>query len=99
MTERKPAINWIPVEQALPELNEIVLVSYPSGYDGAPIINFGCRDDGGEGWCWSAGGRWGVRLDQAASWNGIETDDDYKVTHWARIESPYVHGEQATKER
>ena len=79
---------WISVKHRLPPFEKAVIVCTPSGYDGAPVYSWGARVDGGEGWLWAVGGRWGVRTDKDASWNNIEADDDYKVTHWMPMPRP-----------
>lgn len=83
-------MRWISVEDKLPDLDQVVMVCYPSGYDGSPIYTWGARMDDSEGWCWgvkSAGGG-EIRLGETASWNQIEVDDDYQVQFWQPLDDP-----------
>jgi hypothetical protein len=84
-------VQWIPVKKRLPEIDRIVMVAWRSGYDGAPVISFGARVDEGDGWLWAAKTGYGgdVRLGETPSWNSIEADDDYQVTHWAPVRAPF----------
>lgn len=91
--------EWTPVENGLPELEQIVLVSYRSGYDGFPLIAFGARLDDGEGWLWGLSRSDGVRVDKDAGWNDAEADDDYQVTHWMPLPAPPSHNAETTAER
>lgn len=77
--------EWIDVKDKLPPLDEVVLVHYPS-HDNFPVYNWGARVDDGEGWCWGVKGGYGasLRIDKDCSWNDIEVDDDYPVTHTRR---------------
>lgn len=79
--------GWIPVKRKLPAIDRIVMVAYPSGFDGSPIYAWGARIDDGDGWCWGVrtGYCSGIHPTETANWNGIEVDDDYKVTHWAPL--------------
>jgi hypothetical protein len=85
-----PAEMWRPVESELPKMDEVVLVSYNSGFNGQPVIAFGARVDSGEGWLWGVkqGYGAGVHLDKDAGWNDVEADDDYQVTHWQPLTAP-----------
>ena len=58
--------NWISVSESLPDLNQMVLVCYPSASDGKPIYAWGARCEDPEGWAWATGGRYGIRLDKDA---------------------------------
>lgn len=89
--------QWISAENELPELNRVVLVRYPSGYDGAHIYAWGARLNDADGWLWGIGGRYGgIRLDNGTGdFNDIEADDDYPVTHWMHLpKPPVVDGEK-----
>lgn len=81
---------WRPVESELPKMDEVVLVSYNSGFNGQPVLAFGARVDSGEGWLWGVkqGYGAGVHLDKDAGWNDVEADDDYQVTHWQPLTAP-----------
>lgn len=71
----------------LPPLDHTVLICYPD-YKGIPMINFGGRTDGGEGWLWGIdedGQYGGYRYNDKAS---IMCDDEYLVTRWAEIPWP-----------
>ena len=91
-------MNWIEVTDEnnlnlLPPIGEIVWIIYLSDYDDGPVVQLGGRDflaSPEEGW------NWGV-LDGncfAKNWEpklyGLEFDDDYRVTHWAKLEWPEV---------
>lgn len=79
--------GWFRVEDRLPEMNDIVQVSYPNGFDGAPVYAYGARLDEGEGWLWGVA-RWPIRPDQDYRFNDIEADEDYPVTHWQLLPHP-----------
>lgn len=83
-------MTWISVEARLPKLDSIVIVCRRSGYDGEPIYSFGARVDDGEGWLWAVKRGYGscINLEHDASWNDIEADDDYQVTHWQALPKP-----------
>ena len=87
---------WRPVESELPKMDEVVLVSYNSGFNGQPVIAFGARVDSGEGWLWGVkhGYGSGVHLDKDAGWNDVEADDDYQVTHWQPLTAPLLAPQQ-----
>ena len=78
-----PDLVWIACAERLPELDEIVWL-YQPGTEG---IWIGVRADDVEGWLWgnAHGSMW---------WNGqrwdadMETDDDYKPTHWMPLPTP-----------
>lgn len=75
--------NWISVKDRLPDLDQIVIVKYPSVYDRSPLYAWGARVDDGDGWLWgikSGGGP--IHPDKDPSWNDIEAGDDYQVTDW-----------------
>ena len=74
--------NWTSVSESLPDLNQMVLVCYPSASDGKPTYAWGARCEDAEGWAWATGGRYGIRLDKDAFWNDVEVSDDFPVTHW-----------------
>lgn len=82
--------GWISVKRKLPRLGQIVIVCFPSGYDGCPIYAWGTRHyEPGEGWLWAIKTRGGdIRIGETAEWNDIEPDDDYSVTHWQPIPRP-----------
>lgn len=93
MTMHPTLLHWISVDERLPPIDQAVLVAHKSGYDGKPILAFGARLDGDEGWCWGVGGQYGIRLDNDSA-NDIHADDEYVVTHWAPLNDPGgVHGE------
>lgn len=88
-------MNWHKVEpnsadndahpETLPPLDTVVWIIYLSDFDDVPVLAFGGRSDGGEGWLW------GVDRSGPYPKGGeaeIECDDDYRVTHWAEIEWP-----------
>lgn len=81
--------KWISIRKRLPPIDRVVLVCFRSGYDGSPVYAFGARRDDVDGWLWGiqTGYSSGIRLGKDAGWNGIEADDDYKVTHWQRLPS------------
>lgn len=83
-------MTWISVETRLPKLDTIVMVCRRSDYDGAPIYSFGARVDDSEGWLWAVKSGHGscINLEHDASWNDIEADDDYQVTHWQALSKP-----------
>jgi hypothetical protein len=58
--------NWTSVSESLPDLNQMVLVCYPSASDGKPTYAWGARCEDAEGWAWATGGRYGIRLDKDA---------------------------------
>jgi len=84
------AAAWRPVKDSLPEFGRVVLVSYNSGFSGKTVLAFGSRIDAGECWLWGIqnGYAGGVHLDEDAWWNGVEADDEYKVTHWQPLTLP-----------
>ena len=65
----------------LPPLGEIVWL-----HDGNRTW-IGGRDDIGDGWLW--GNTYGSVWHNGVKWDGdLETDDDYKPTHWMRLPEP-----------
>lgn len=81
--------GWIAIADKLPPLDQVVLVHYPS-HTNSPVYNWGARVGDGEGWCWGVKGGYGasINLGKDASWNDIEVDDDYPVTHWKPLDPP-----------
>ncbi len=80
---RLKAREWVPVGDRLPEIDEIVMVVYPSDFNGEPVYTWGARLDDDDGWLWGcSNSRTGIRLGHTVSFNDIEADDDYRVTHW-----------------
>lgn len=75
-------MTWISVKKRLPKIDRTVIVCWPSGYDGTPTYAWGARLDTGDGWLWGIGGHYGVRPNLDTSYNNIEADDDYQITHW-----------------
>lgn len=71
--------------ERLPPPDTVVWIVYLSDHDNKPLIAFGGRSDGGEGWLWGVdrSGCYGQGFDAE-----IECDDEYRVTHWAEIEWP-----------
>lgn len=86
------ANGWFDAKQELPPIDQVVIVRYPSGYDGAGILVWGARVDDGDHWFWGVqtGYSCGIRPDEDAGWNNIECDDDYEVTHWMPLPKPPV---------
>jgi hypothetical protein len=84
--------GWVDAKSELPPIDTIVIVRYPSGYDGAHMFAWGARVDDGEHWFWGiqTGYSSGIRIDKDTSWNDIECDDDYGVTHWMPLPKPPV---------
>lgn len=74
-------------EANLPPLDKTVLVIHLSDGDDKPIMAFGGRSDGGEGWLW---GVEPFNCIGAGFEAEIVCDDEYRVTHWAEIEWPEV---------
>lgn len=90
---------WISVETRLPKLDTIVLVCRRR-HDGSAIYSFGARVDDSEGWCWGVKAGYGscISIEEEASWNDIEVDDDYQVTHWQTLpKPPYTSKAKAAK--
>jgi hypothetical protein len=81
--------GWRDVKAELPPLEQVVIIRYPSWYDGGDVFAWGARVDDGEGWLWGVktGYDASVRPSEDASWNDIEVDDDYPVTHWMHLPS------------
>ena len=87
--------RWTPVEDALPDIDQIVQVRFPRGYDGADVYAYGARIRGDIG-CWLWGiqtSRGGIVIGETPSWSDIKADDDYPVTHWAPLLPPPPEGE------
>lgn len=84
------AAAWRPVKDGLPEIGRVVLVSYNSGFNDEPVLAFGARIDTDEGWLWGiqTGYSGGVDPNEDATWNEIDADDEYKVTHWQPLTAP-----------
>lgn len=87
--------EWTDCKDRLPAINQVVIVCYPSGYDGSPLYAWGARCDGCEdehgndAWCWGIGApTFGISPGMDAGHNGIEVDDDYDVTHWMPLPEP-----------
>lgn len=85
-------MKWIKVNDddasTLPPIDEIVWIIYLSGYDDGQIMQLGGRATAEDGWLWGV-------LDSpefARNWEpklyGLLLDDDYRVTHWAKLEWP-----------
>jgi hypothetical protein len=81
--------EWISVKDRLPDLEQVVLVCFPSDYNEKPQYAWGARLDDTEGWVWGIKNGYGS-LDPAAdaAWNDIECDDDYRVSHWQPLPAP-----------
>ena len=77
--------KWISIKERLPDLDQLVIITWLSDYDRSPIYAWGGRTDDGDGW------RWGV-ADSYRSINSkgepIEIDDNYPVTHWMPLPAP-----------
>lgn len=73
---------WQPVRaDNLPPLDEIVWL-----WDGR-IMWIGGRADDSDGWLWA--NTYGRAWHDGKKWHGdLETDDDYKPTHWMRMPQP-----------
>jgi len=73
---------WVAVcDGNLPPLDEIVWL-----WDGQRIW-LGGRADDCDAWLW--GNTYGHVWHNGAKWDGeLETDDDYKPTHWMRLPDP-----------
>lgn len=87
-------MSWIKVEPnpfdndgPLPPIEQVVHIIYLSDYDDSPVMAFGGRVDGEEGWLWAIN-------DNASGYgkndtiNDLTADDEYRVTHWAALEWP-----------
>lgn len=73
--------NTITDETTLPPLDEIVWL-----WDGQRVWLGGRADDGD---CWLWGNTYGSVWHNGKKWDGdLETDDDYKPTHWLRLPNP-----------
>ena len=90
MTPRNiPAGEWVAVGERLPEIEQTVLVCFPSGYDGKPVYAWGARVDDSDGWLWGISSSFsGIRPDYSTGNNDISADDDYQVSHWMPLPSP-----------
>lgn len=82
--------EWISVKDKLPDLDQVVMVCWPSGYDGKPLYAWGARLDDAEGWLWGVapGGCAWISPGEDAAESGIEADDDYPVQFWKPLEAP-----------
>lgn len=76
--------GWRSVDTELPPFNTVVIVRYASGYDGGDVFAWGARLEDCDGWLWGLKVGYGasIRPSEDASWNGVDADDDYQVTHW-----------------
>lgn len=76
------ASGWRPVcQKSMPAFGQIVWL-----FDGKRVWLGGCEDDG-EGWLW--GNTYGQIWHNGMNWDGdLETDDDYKPTHWMPLPEP-----------
>lgn len=71
--------------ETLPPLDTVVWIIYLSDYNDEPVMSFGGRSDGGEGWLWGRD----YSGHHSPSWEAeIECDDEYRVIYWAEIEWP-----------
>lgn len=82
--------DWISVKDKLPDLDQVVMICWPSGYDGSARYSWGARLDDSDGWLWGITQAYGCWIDPAgdASKNSIEADDDYPVQFWKPIDPP-----------
>ena len=82
--------DWISVKDKLPPFEKVVMVCYPSGFDGKPVYAFGARLDDSEGWLWGTQSGYcsGVCPGEDAGRNSIEADDDYPVQFWRALDEP-----------
>lgn len=78
--------GWISVKDKLPDLDQIVIIRFPSGYDGSHIYAWGGRTDDGDGWCWGRVDAYGGMI--SLKGEIIDIDDDYPVTHWQPLPEP-----------
>ena len=79
--------DWISVKDKMPELEQVVMVCWPSGFDGRPLYSFGARLDDSEGWVWGVSSMNHIDPSRDASWN-IEADDDYPIQFWKPLDMP-----------
>lgn len=77
-----PTNGWEAVgDDNMPPMDEIVWL-----YDGRTIW-IGGRADDCDGWLW--GNTYGSIWHNGLKWDGdLETDDEYKPTHWMRLPEP-----------
>jgi hypothetical protein len=82
--------EWISVKDRLPKFDQVVMVCYPSGYNGEPLYAFGARVDDSDGWLWGvqSGYSGGIYAKEEAGDNSIEADDDYPVQFWCPLPEP-----------
>lgn len=73
VTPQEAAPAWIEAADRLPDIDVPVLVMLPDNPHIWPMM----REDGGDGWLWSA--HTGLALDDP---NNYEADDDYLVLRW-----------------
>ena len=71
---------WIRIEQGLPPLGMICFLNTERG------VLIGCRDDVGDGWCWSR--MYDVPDFEGDSWEGAREGDDMNVRHWMPLPKP-----------
>lgn len=75
-------MNWIPIEQKLPEIDQIVWLYNANTY--IPWIGGRAEDDSDDEhifWYW--GNTYGSFWHNGVYWSGdIEIDEDYQPTHW-----------------
>lgn len=83
---------WISVKEKMPDIDQVVMVAYPSGNGDKPTYAWGARIDDGDGWCWGTKSGYGsaIRPNDTPSGADIEVDDDYPVTHWQPLPAPPV---------
>jgi len=75
--------GWSDCADRLPELGEIVWL-YAPGTEGMWV---GGRADDADGWLWA--NAYGTMWWNGQRWDAdLETDDDYKPTHWMPLPTP-----------
>lgn len=82
--------DWISVKDRLPDFDQVVMVCWPSGFDGRALYSWGARIDDGDGWLWGIKTGWcgWIAPGDDADDNGIEVDDDYPVQFWKPLDAP-----------